>query len=295
MSFLDLTQTPHQAPVDPTAPLGVFDSGLGGLSVLKAIHHMLPGEDVLYVADSGHAPYGDRDEAHIIDRSVAMVQFLVQQGAKAVVVACNTATVVAVSELRRCIAVPIVALEPAIKPAVALTQSGVVGVLATTRTIASPSVARLCAQFGQGVDIRLQACPGLVAQVERGELDTPATRDLLRAYVEPLVQAGADTLVLGCTHYPFLEPLIRELAGPGVAIVESSAAVARELSRRTEDRRHPLHATRTGEVRFFTTAEVAQARLRVSALWGQAVAVQAVSDAIASAASDSARSRRSAS
>ncbi|GAB4089341.1 glutamate racemase [Hydrogenophaga soli] len=266
--------------VDATAPLGVFDSGLGGLSVLRAIHQALPGEDLLYVADSGHAPYGDRDAAYIIERSMAMVDFLVGQGAKAVVVACNTATVVAVSELRQRIQahahIPIVALEPAIKPAAALTRSGVVGVLATTRTVNSPSVARLCAQFGQGVDIRLQACPGLVTQVERGELDTPATRELVQTYVQPLVEAGADTLVLGCTHYPFLEPLIREVAGPGVTLVESSAAVARELTRRTEDRRHPQHASRTGEVRFFTTDDVAQARTRMSTLWGQAVQVQAV-------------------
>lgn len=266
--------------VDATAPLGVFDSGLGGLSVLRAIHQALPGEDLLYVADSGHAPYGDRDATYIIERSMAMVDFLVGQGAKAVVVACNTATVVAVSELRQRIQahahIPIVALEPAIKPAAALTRSGVVGVLATTRTVHSPSVARLCAQFGQGVDIRLQACPGLVTQVERGELDTPATRELVQTYVQPLVDAGADTLVLGCTHYPFLAPLIREVAGLGVTLVESSAAVARELTRRTEDRRHPQHASRTGEVRFFTTDGVAQASLRMSTLWGQAVQVQAV-------------------
>ena len=266
--------------VDARAPLGVFDSGLGGLSVLRAIHQALPGEDLLYVADSGHAPYGDRDAAYIIDRSMAMVDFLVAQGAKAVVVACNTATVVAVSELRQRIQahahIPIVALEPAIKPAAALTRSGVVGVLATTRTVHSPSVARLCAQFGQGVDIRLQACPGLVTQVERGELDTPATRELLRGYVQPLLDAGADTLVLGCTHYPFLEPLIRELAGPGVTLVESSAAVARELARRTQDRRHPEQASRVGDVRFFTTDDVVQARLRMATLWGRPVCVQAV-------------------
>jgi glutamate racemase len=205
------------------------------------------------------------------------VGFLVEQGAKAVVVACNTATVVAAAELRRRFSVPIVALEPAIKPAVHVTQSKVVGVLATTRTIASPAVARLCADFGQGVDIRLQACPGWVAQVERGDLDTVATRQLVKTHVQPLLDAGADTLVLGCTHYPFLAPLIRELAGPGVTLVESSAAVARELARRTEGIRHPLHGSRQGVVRFFTTGDVAVAKTQMSRLWERQVEVEPVS------------------
>ena len=267
------------AELTSASPIGVFDSGLGGLSVLRAIGDHLPGEDLVFAADSGHAPYGDRHAPFIEERSLAMVGFLVEQGAKAVVVACNTATVVAAAELRRRFAIPIVALEPAIKPAVHVTQSNVVGVLATTRTIGSPAVARLCSEFGQGVDIRLQACPGWVAQVERGDLDTPATRQLVKTYVQPLLDAGADTLVLGCTHYPFLAPLIRELAGPGVTLVESSAAVARELARRTEVMRHPLYAQRQGSVRFFTTGDLAVSQAQMSRLSGRPVVVQSVSGA----------------
>ena len=258
---------------DPTAPVGVFDSGLGGLSVLRAITRQWPGEDVLYAADSGFAPYGERSEPFIEERSAAMVDFLVRQGVKAVVVACNTATVVAVARLRAMFPVPIVALEPAIKPAVHVTQTGVVGVLATQRTLASPSVARLVSLHGVGVDIRLQPCPGWAAQVERGDLDSPATRALVRTHVQPLLDAGADTLVLGCTHYPFLEPLIRELAGPAVTLVESSGAVARELGRRMEGCHHPQAARRQGTVRFYSTGDVEVAARRTAALWGQAVKV----------------------
>ena len=258
------------------AAIGVFDSGLGGLSVLKAIREVLPSEDLMYLADSGFAPYGDRDEAFIVERSLAMVDFLVRQGAKAIVVACNTATVVAARQLRERFDVPIVAMEPAIKPAVELTRSKVVGVLATSRTVASPSVAALVARYGQGVDIRLQACPGLVTQVEAGDLDGPHTRELLGQYLAPLLAAGADTLVLGCTHYPFLAPVIHELAGPMVTIVESSEAVAREVVRRTAHLRHPLHGQREGHTQFFTTADVADATARMSALWGSPAHVQAV-------------------
>jgi len=265
----------------PHDPIGVFDSGLGGLSVLQAIRRALPCEDLLYAADSGHAPYGDRDEAHIIERSLRMVDFLVGSGAKLIVVACNTATVVAAERLRAAFDIPIVAMEPAIKPAAAITRTRVVGVLATSRTLASPAVSRLCERYGADVDIRLQACPGLVTQVERGELDSEVTRELLAQYVLPLLAAGADTLVLGCTHYPFLEPAIRRLAGPDVTIVESAAAVAREVTRRTAGLRHPGQGARLGQARFFTTAEVADARLRMSALWGSTVAVSALAQATA--------------
>lgn len=258
------------------AAIGVFDSGLGGLSVLRAIREVLPAEDLLYLADSGYAPYGDRDEAFIVARSMAMCDFLVRQGAKAIVVACNTATVVAARQLRAQFGVPIVAMEPAIKPAVELTRSKVVGVLATSRTVASPAVAMLVERHGQGVDIRLQPCPGLVTQVEKGDLDGPHTRELLAQYLAPLLAAGADTLVLGCTHYPFLLPLIQEMVGPSVTIVESAAAVAREVVRRTSHLRHPLDGQRDGDTRFFTTADVADARARMSALWGSVAKVQPV-------------------
>ena len=196
------------------APIGVFDSGVGGLSVLREIRRELPFEDLLYVADSGHAPYGDKSPEAIEARATAIAEFLIGEGAKAVVVACNTATGAAARLLRARYPVPIVAMEPAVKPAVELTRTGVVGVLATRRTLASNSFTVLLGRIGGAAEILLQPCPGLVERVEAGDLDGDATRALLRDYLGPLIERGADTIVLGCTHYPHLRPLIGELAGP---------------------------------------------------------------------------------
>jgi glutamate racemase len=212
--------------------VGVFDSGVGGLSVLVEIRRQLPHENLLYAADSGNAPYGEKPAEFIERRADAIVGFFVAQGAKAIVVACNTATGVAVDALRRRWTIPIVGIEPAIKPAVAATRSGVVGVLATTQTIASARFSRLIQTFGSGAEIVAQPCPGLVEQIESGDLS--GARALIAGYVRPLVDRGADTLVLGCTHYPFVQPLIEEAAGNGVAILNPAAAVARELRRRLE-------------------------------------------------------------
>jgi glutamate racemase len=189
-------------------PIGVFDSGVGGLTVLREIRRELPQEALLYVADSGHAPYGDKPHQAIIARSLAISEFLIGQGAKAIVVACNTATAAAVSELRARYSLPIVAMEPAVKPAVARTRSGVVGVLATSQTAASHRFVQLLGRFNVGAEVLVQPCPGLVERIEAGDLDGGTTRALVADYLTPLLEQGADTLVLGCTHYPILTPLI---------------------------------------------------------------------------------------
>lgn len=275
--------TPMQAGTSPLSPctsavtrpaaIGVFDSGVGGLSVLKAIHTRLPNEALHYLADSAHAPYGDRDPAFITERALRLTACLCEAGAKAIVVACNTATVVAVEALRREFTLPIIALEPAIKPAVARTRSGVVGVLATSRTLASASVARLCARHGLGVRLLLQACPGLVEQVERGEQQSKRTLDLLAHYLRPLLAAGADTLVLGCTHYPFLLAQIRAVVGDEVLVLDSAEAVACEVQRRT-----PAMTPGALDIRpqlsFFTSGEPGSMQTLISQLWGTAVTVQ---------------------
>jgi len=242
------------APFTPLVPIGIFDSGVGGLSVLREIRRELPHEDLIYVADSGHAPYGDKSPAEIDARAEAIVAFLASLGARAVVVACNTATGVSVDGLRARWSIPIVGIEPAIKPAVATTQSGVVGVLATSQTIASARFARLVETFGGGVTVLAQACPGLAERVEAGDLSGPETCALVRQYVQPLVERGADTLVLGCTHYPFVADAIAATAGPGVTIIDPSAAVARELRRRM-DQAGLLAATGTGRVRFWSSGQ----------------------------------------
>ena len=223
------------------------------MSVLLEIQKALPAEDLIYVADSAHAPYGDKPVEEIQERAFRIVELLLQQPVKAVVVACNTATGVAVEALRARWSVPFVAIEPAVKPAAAATKTGIVGVLATRQTIASPRFARLAETWANGARILAQPCPGLVEQIERGELATEKTRELVASCVRPLVEQGADMLVLGCTHYPFVEPLVASVAGPGVAILNPAAAVARELRRRLAESSLLASGTHAGTTRFRTS------------------------------------------
>jgi glutamate racemase len=255
-------------------PIGVFDSGVGGVSVLQEIRRALPGEDLIYVADSGHAPYGDRAATYIEARAFAVMDFLVSQRVKAAVVACNTVTGVAVERLRARFDLPIVAIEPAVKPAVTSTRTGIVGVLATTVTLESPNVVRLLATYAGGTTVVSQPCPGWVDLVERGETTGPAAREAVRAYVQPLLERGADTLVLGCTHYAFLEPLIRELAGPSVAVVNPAPAVARQLHRRLTAEGLYVSKTSGGAERFFCTGDPIAVSKVLTKLWGTTVAAQ---------------------
>lgn len=261
-----------------TNPIGVFDSGVGGLSVLRAIRAALPHEDLLYVADSASAPYGEKSTAFIVERSLAITHFLLQQNAKAIVVACNTATSAAIATMRAQFSVPIIGMEPAIKPAVSKTGSGIVGVLATVGTASSEKFAGLLARFDRNVKIIVQPCSGLVEQVERGELDSAMTRALIRQYVQPLLEQGADTIVLGCTHYPFLLPLIQEVSGSAVAVIESSEAVAREVRRRIELGKL-LASPRAGAERFWTSATPVVAQRIISQLWGSPTSVSSLAPA----------------
>jgi glutamate racemase len=248
-------------------PIGVFDSGVGGLSVLREIRRQLPAENLIYVADSGNAPYGDKPQEFIEKRSLAITRFLLDLGAKAIVVACNTATGAAVASLRSRFTLPIVAMEPAIKPAAAQTRTGVVGVLATRRTLASHNFVKLFERYGTEAEILPQACPGLVEQVEAGDLAGVKTRDLLERYLSPLLAKGADTLVLGCTHYPFLRALIREIAGPNVAVIDSSEAVARQLRHRLDVHRLLADTGREGQERFWSSGDPAIAGPIMEQLW----------------------------
>lgn len=257
------------------APVGIFDSGVGGLSVLRHIRSALPQESLLYCADSRHAPYGSKTPEAIRERSRKLTQFLLDQGAKAIVVACNTATAAAAATLREQFDVPVVAMEPAVKPAAAATRSGVIGVLATVGTLQSAQFAALLENYGQGVRVVTQACHGLVECVERGELEAASTRALLESYVAPLLAEGADTLVLGCTHYPFVRGLIQDIAGPEVTLVDTGAAVARQLARRLQETGLTAGAGAAGE-HFWTSGELVQAREIMPRLWGGPVRVDAL-------------------
>lgn len=222
----------------PDAPVGIFDSGVGGLSVLRHIQAQLPHEHLLYLADTGFAPYGDKPEAIVVERVLAIGDFLLAQGAKALVVACNTATVAAVRELRSVHpGLPIVGVEPGLKPAAALTRTGKVGVLATERTLRGAKFLQLRDQvhFDSGAEFLLQPCVGLADQIEFGELDSTATSAMLERFIMPLLTQGADTLVLGCTHYPLvrssIERLLKNAGRPDVALIDTGDAVARQLAR----------------------------------------------------------------
>jgi glutamate racemase len=255
------------------SPIGVFDSGVGGVSVLREIRRELPAEDLIYLADSAYTPYGDRPAAVIIERSIAMVTVLERAGVKAVVVACNTATGIAVDTLRARFTVPIIAIEPAVKPAAARTRSGVVGVLATTQTLASERFSKLVENHAGGVRVVTQPSPGLVERVEAGELSSPETRSLVEDYVRPLLDSGADTIVLGCTHYPFLGAVIQDVAGPAVTVIDPAVAVARELRRRLEAGGLLVPGDRAGRERFWTTGPPELSQTVIAQLWGKPIEV----------------------
>lgn len=243
---------------------------------MQAIRHELPHENLLYVADSGYAPYGNRHSDFITDRSSVIARFLIEHSVKAIVVACNTATVVAIEKLRSWCPVPVIAIEPAIKPATLSTKTGIVGVLATRPTIASAAVARLCEQHGTHTKIMLMACPGLVEQVEQGELASDVTRSLLDEYLSPLLDAGADSIVLGCTHYPFLGELIQDIVGPDVSIVDPAAAVARQLARRLGTNLRTASPNDVASVCFFSSGPLDQAHTVMSTLWGKSIVVRSL-------------------
>jgi glutamate racemase len=220
------------------APIGIFDSGVGGLSVLRHIRAQLPHEHLIYFADSAFAPYGDKPEHVLTERVLAIGAFLIAQGAKAIVVACNTATVAAIAALReRYPGMPIVGVEPGLKPAAAASRNGLVGVLATERTLAGSKFLLLRDQIAESTGARflLQPCHGLADQIEFGELESSATDALLRRFILPLLDEGADTLVLGCTHYPLVQSSIERLIAAStdrpVTLIDTGEAVARHLAR----------------------------------------------------------------
>ncbi len=241
--------------------IGVFDSGVGGLSVLRVLRQHLPHATLLYVADSGNAPYGEKSEAFITGRSRAIADFLLSQGAELLVVACNTATATSVQALRQHHPhLPIVGIEPGVKPAVAASVARKVGVLATPGTLSSGRFARLIEQHAGDALIVPQPCPGLAKAIESGQLDTPLLRELIASFCVPLKQAGVDTVVLGCTHYPFVAPLIAQAMGPGVQLIDTSDAVARQtvrLARRALSSAERLEGEPTdGRTRLWTSGDV---------------------------------------
>lgn len=234
-------------------PIGLFDSGIGGLSVWQEVARCLPHEPTIYVADSAYCPYGSRPAAQIIERALTIGRFLVEQGSKVLVVACNTASAAALDALRAGFDLPVVGMEPAVKPAARATRTGHVGVLATAGTIQGALFQNTSRRYANGVQVHMQTGEGLVEQVEAGLLDSPDTAALLHQYLEPMLAAGADQIVLGCTHYPLLMPLIRRIVNGRAAIIDPAQAVARQVARVLQQ--HSLVAAQNGipRYRFYTT------------------------------------------
>lgn len=257
----------------PAAPVGVFDSGLGGLSVAREIRRRLPAEDLLYAADTAYCPYGGRSLEEIRERSLTVARALRERGARAIVVACNTASGAALETLRAHLDVPVVGLEPAVKPAAEGSLRRRIGVMATAATLRTERFDRLTARYAHDVEVHAVACPGLVELVEAGETGGPRVRATLEALLEPLRAAEVDQVVLGCTHYPFLRDAIAEVLGPGVRIVDSGGAVARQVERVLGEG-GGVRAGGEGSIRVLTTGDPARVAPVVERLWGSALPVE---------------------
>ncbi len=258
-------------------PIGFFDSGWGGLSIMKTARETLPFENFLYVADCGHSPYGDQSHEFIVERARKISAFLFEQKKiKALVVACNTATAEAIDVIRN--ERPdkiIIGVEPAVKPAVQLSKNKCIGMISTTRTAHSARYLSLLERFGQNARILSVGCPGLMDCVEAGEFDSPSTIALLHKYLDPLIDAGIDTLILGCTHYPFLTDAIRSIVGSEILIYEPSPAVAKHLKDRLGNQ--AADARSKGNETFYVSGLNEQRKSVANRLWGNATLFEELS------------------
>lgn len=242
-----------------TPLIGIFDSGVGGLSVLREIHALLPAQPVLYFADQGHVPYGSRQIEEVRAFARGITRYLLGQGAQLIVIACNTASVAALKILRdEFPQIPFVGMEPAVKPAAEQSLSRKIGILATEATFQTAMYASVVDRFAHGVTLMEDPCPGLVSQIEKGNLAGKETRAILTRALEPMVNAGVDTIVMGCTHYPFVIPLIHELAGSQLRIIDPAPAVARQVRRVLEANNLLNPGSDVAMVRFVTSGDVAQ-------------------------------------
>ncbi len=259
------------------APIGIFDSGVGGLSVLRELRGLLPSESVLYFADQGHVPYGPRGLEEVRVFSEEITRFLLSLGAKLIVVACNAASAAALRTLRVVFpTISFVGMEPAVKPAAESTHTGVVGILATPTTFQGALYASVVERFGSGVTILQDTCPGLVGLIEKGELDSPGTRKILEKALQPMLERGIDTVVMGCTHYPFVIPLISQIVGPEVRVIDPAPAVARQTARLLDSAGLRNMNPTPGVMRFFTSGVVAEFKAQLPGLLGESGEVQQI-------------------
>lgn len=259
-------------------PIGVFDSGVGGLSVLKAIRAQLPAQPVFYFADQAHVPYGSRSLEEVRAFSSAITEFLLGLGSAIIVVACNTASAAALQELRaQYPQTRFVGMEPAVKPAAEQTRTGVVGVLATPATFQGRLYSSVVERFAKEVTILQDTCPGLVGEIEKGDMEGAETRRILESAIRPMLEKNIDTIVLGCTHYPFVIPLIRQIAGAGVNVIDPAPAIARQTGRVLDSLGITQLPDFQAEVRYFTSGPSAELEKLLPLLLGEDGKVQQIS------------------
>jgi len=260
------------------SPIGIFDSGVGGLSVLRAIREKMPEENVLYLGDQVHVPYGPRSMEQIQSFSEGITNFLLNHDAKIIVVACNAASAAALTYLRgRFPAVSFVGMEPAVKPAVETTKTGKVGVLATPATFQGALYASVVERFAAGVELFQHTCPGLVGQIEKGDLESNATRAILEDALLPMLEKNIDTVVLGCTHYPFVIPLIEQIVGENVRVIDPASSVAKQVKRLLEAQGMKNQSQgRISSVRFFTSGDPFEMKSILPILLGESGEVESV-------------------
>lgn len=236
-------------------PLGVFDSGLGGLSVWLELVKLMPNEDIIYFADSGNCPYGNRTKSEIIDLSIRNSQFLIDKGAKIIVVACNTATGAAIKELRDKFKIPFIGMEPAVKPAAKETKTKHIGVLATKGTLESELFRETKNTFAKGVTVHMQIGQGLVEIVENQKIEEKSTEELLQKYLQPMLDNNVDKIVLGCTHYPFLKPVFNRLLPQNVALVNPAPAIAKQTLRQLSKFKLRNNESKSAKYDFYTSGD----------------------------------------
>lgn len=242
--------------INLASPIGIFDSGVGGISVLRAIRAQMPEESVIYFGDQEHIPYGPRSMEQIRNFSEAITKFLLGQDAKIIVVACNTASAAALKYLREKFPqVQFVGMEPAVKPAAEHTQTGKVGVLATPATFQGALYASVVERFANGVELFQNTCTGLVQQIEQGNLNGGETRKILDNALLPMLEKNIDTVVLGCTHYPFVIPLVEEIVGENVRVIDPAPAVAKQIKRLLEAGGMKSQSAERGSVKFYTSGD----------------------------------------
>lgn len=240
-----------------TRPIGIFDSGVGGTSILKEIHALLPNENCIYLADSKNAPYGNKSKNEIIDLSIKNTELLLSHGCKIIVVACNTATTNAIAHLRATYKVSFIGIEPAIKPAALNTQTKTVGILATKGTLSSELFHETSDLYAHNITVIEQDGDGIVPLIESGKLDTSEMKTLLESYINPMIERNIDHLVLGCTHYPYLIPILREILPENVNIIDSGLAVARQTKAVLTKENSLNSSDEEGTVDLFTNGNIA--------------------------------------